>query len=89
MIWEKFTKALSKTKDGFLLAEQSALNAHRSNWQEGSSRIRCLHRSRRFVPHVDVLGQALRWMAMHGTADSVVDYKDEDLLCLALFPETF
>ena len=29
--WEKYAKALMKSKDGFLLLEQSTLNAHRSD----------------------------------------------------------
>ncbi len=76
-------------KAGFLLLEQSAQNAHRSNWEEGVGKISCLHRSKRFVAHVDVLGQALRWMVTHGTTDSVVTCNEEELLCFLLFPETF
>ncbi len=87
--WEKYIKALSRSEDGYLLVEQSELNAHRSNWLDGAKRIHCLYRSKRFVPHLDVFGQALSWMAMHGTSDSVVELNEEDLLCLARFPETF
>lgn len=82
-------KALSKTNDGYLLLEQSTLNAHRSDWQEGSSRVRSMYRSKRYVPHVDVLGLVLDWMTSHGSADSVVERNDEDLLCFAEFPESF
>jgi hypothetical protein len=87
--WEKYTKALSRSNDGFLLLEQSALNSHRSNWQEGFGHIRCLYRSRRFVSHKDVLGLALRWMAMHGSSDSVVARDDGEFLCFAQFSESF
>ena len=87
--WEKYLKKLSKSVDGYLLLEQSELNAHRSNWVEGARRIHCLYRSKRFVPHVSVFGQALRWMEIHGTSDSVVELKEEDLGCFALFPESF
>ena len=87
--WTKYTKALAKTKDGFLLIEQSSLNANRSKWQEGAGPVRCLHRSKRFVPHVDVLGQALRWMSQHGSSDSVVALDQEELVCFAMFPESF
>jgi hypothetical protein len=87
--WEKYTKALSRSNDGFLLMEQSSLNAYRSSWQEGGRRIRCLHRSKRFVPHVDVLGQALRWMTLHGSSDSVPALNEDEFLCFAEFPESF
>jgi len=87
--WEKYTKALSRSNDGFLMLEQSSLNSHRTNWQEGLGRIRCLYRSRRFVPHVDVLGQALAWMTSHGSSDSVVALNKEEFLCFAQFPESF
>jgi hypothetical protein len=87
--WQKYMKSLSKSEDGKLLLEQSQLNSHRSRWRDGLQWINCLYRSKRYVPRIDVLGQALRWMEMHGTADSVVDFIDEELLCFALFPETF
>ena len=87
--WEKYSKALARTSDGFLLMEQSELNAHRTVWQDGETRIKCIRRSKRFVPHLDVLGQALEWMTAHGSADSVVALDQEELLCFALFPESF
>ena len=87
--WEKYTKALARSSDGYLLLEQSSLSAHRLLWQEGEKRIHCLRRSKRFVPHIDVLGQALRWMASHGSSDSVAVCNEEEFLCFALFPESF
>ncbi|CAF3062969.1 unnamed protein product [Rotaria sp. Silwood2] len=87
--WEKYLKALEKSKDGYLLWEQSELNEYRSKWQEGDSSIRCLRRSKRFVSHRNVLEQAINWMATHGTSDSVIHYSDEDLLCFARFPDSF
>jgi hypothetical protein len=87
--WQKYMKSLSNSKDGELLLEQSQLNSHRSRWRDGLQRIKWIYRSRRYVPRIDVLGQALRWMEMHGTADSVVDFIDEELWCFAFFPETF
>jgi hypothetical protein len=72
--WEKYTKALLKSKDGFPLLEQSALNVQRSDWVEEVGRICCLHRSKRFVQHVCVLEQALIWMVGHRTSDSIVVY---------------
>ncbi|CAF2120703.1 unnamed protein product [Rotaria magnacalcarata] len=83
--WGKYAKALSKTRDGFLLVEQSELNAHRSAWQSGAQRIRCLYRSKRFVSHSDVLGQVFNWMATQGSSDSVVAHKEEDILSLLCF----
>ena len=87
--WEKYAKALARTNDGSLLLEQSALNTHRSKWQERKGSIRCLYRSKRFVSHVDVLGEALDWMSSHGFADSVVALNEEDFLCFAHFSESF
>ena len=87
--WEKYLKALSRSEDGFLLLEQSSINAHRSLWQDGSKRIRCLHRSKRFVIHIDVLGKVLKWMASHGTSDSIVAYDEEELSRFAQFSDSF
>jgi hypothetical protein len=87
--WQKYLRSLTRSKDGELLLEQSQLNSHRSRWRDGLQRINCLYRSKRYVPHTDVFGQALRWMEMHGTSDSVVDVKEEELLCFALYSETF
>ena len=87
--WEKYLKALEKTEDGFLLIEQHALNAHRSEWQTGRKSIMCMYRSKRFVEHPDVLGMALKWMADHGTSDSVVPMADDELRCFAEWPESF
>lgn len=87
--WGKYVTALSNSDDVYLLSEQSELNAHRLHWMEKRKRIRCLHRSKRFVPHVDVLGQALRWMELHNTVDSTIEFAEEDLSSFALFPETF
>ena len=87
--WERYLKALSRTKDGFLLLEQATLNTHRSDWLENNQRVGCMHRSKRFVPHVDVLGQVMWWMAKHGPSDSVVLPDENDSLCFLLFPETF
>ena len=87
--WEKYSKALSRSKDGFLLLEQSSLNTYQSLWQEGRERVHCLRRSRRFVPHVDVLGKTLDWMTSHGTSDSIVAYDEEEFSCFAHFPESF
>ena len=87
--WEKYFKFLTESEDGYLLTELSELNAHRSNWLDGTRSISCLYRSRRYVPHIDILDEALRWMSSHGTSDSVVELNKEDLLCFAQFPETF
>jgi len=87
--WERYIKALAKSEDGYLFMEQSELNTHRANWIEGRKRIHCLYRSKRFVPHVDALGQVLHWMTTHGTSNSVVNLKMDEILSFALFPETF
>jgi hypothetical protein len=87
--WEKYFKALARSKDGFLLLEQSSLNVHRSLWQEGSESIRCLRKSKRFVPHTDILGKAFKWIVSHGTADSVVALNEDEFLCFAQFPQSF
>jgi hypothetical protein len=87
--WEKYCKTLTKSLDGRQLVEQSLLNAHRTRWQEGDSRIRSLRRSKRFVPHLDVFALATRWMAWHGTGDSVVSLDKKEFLCFAEYPESF
>ena len=86
---EKYVKTLSSSRDGFLLLEQSSLNSHRLYWQEGRRRIQCLRRSKRFVSHVYVLGKALEWMTVHGTADSVVAKDEEEFFRFVQFPESF
>jgi hypothetical protein len=68
--WTKYLKKLVKSLDGYLLLEQSCLNVFRAEWQEGRISIRALRRSRRFVPHFDVLGRILLWMSNHGSSDS-------------------
>ncbi|CAF4520684.1 unnamed protein product [Rotaria sp. Silwood2] len=78
-----------RINDGYLLCEQSELNTHRSKWQEGESSIRCLRRSKRFVPHRDILERVFSWMTTHGTSDSVIPYNIDELLCFSRFPETF
>jgi Reverse transcriptase (RNA-dependent DNA polymerase) len=87
--WEKYLRKLAKNKDGFLLLEQSELNAHRSKWLSGDNRIHCLYRSKRFVPHIDTLNTVLNWMREHGTSDSVFEISKDELLSFALFPESF
>jgi len=87
--WEKYLKALSRTEDGFLLLEQTSLNARRSLWQDGRERVRFLRRSKRFVLHTDVLGKALKWMTSHGTSDSIVAQDKEEFACFVQFPESF
>jgi hypothetical protein len=87
--WERYLGKLAILNDGYLLSEQSEVNAHRSTWTKGELRIQCLYRSKRFVAHMDALGQALRWMQCHGTADSRMDLNEEEFCAFALFPESF
>jgi hypothetical protein len=87
--WEKYFKKLSISLDGCLLLDQSCLNAHRSQWQEGNARIPWLWRSGRYVTHLDVVALATSWMAEHGTADSVVPIDNDEYLCFAEHPESF
>ena len=87
--WERYLNSISKTRDGYLLFEQFELNPHRSKWQCSENPIRCLHKSKRFAEHMDVLGQATKWMVAHGTKDSVIECNTDKLLCFACFPETF
>ena len=87
--WIKYLKRLAKSLDGYLLLEQSCLNANRSEWQEGQKSIRCLYRSKRFVVHVDVFGRVLNWMSNHCSTDSIVIINEDDIRCFAEFPETF
>ena len=78
--WTKFLKRLAKSLDGYLLLEQSCQNANRVEWQEGKRPIRVLYRSKRFVPHVDVFGRILEWLAGHGSSDSVAIIGVADIL---------
>ena len=87
--WEKYLNSLSRTRDGYLLLEQFELNTFRSKWQCGENSIRCLHKSKRFGEHMDVFGQAIKWMVAHRTKDSVIECNIGELLCFAWFPETF
>lgn len=87
--WVKYLKSLDGSLDGFLLIEQMFLNEHRRAWQEEKHRVRCLHRSIRFVKHTDALSKALDWMSNHGSSDSIGIINYEDVRCLAEFPESF
>ncbi|CAF4533670.1 unnamed protein product [Rotaria socialis] len=82
--WEKYLKALAKSRDGYLILEQSELNTHRTIWHQDAKLIRCLYRSKRFVSHVDIFGQVIKWMGTHGTADSIIDCNEDELSCFAL-----
>ena len=86
--WEKYCKSFAASPDGSLLIEQSFLNTQRTRWLEGTTSIRCLYRSKRFIPHTDVFGLATCWMNSHGTNDSVVKLDEHDLLRYAAFPES-
>ena len=87
--WMKYLKALSHSLDGFLLIEQMYLNEHRLAWRDGNRPIRCLRRSVRFVQHLDVFSRAMEWISNHGSADSIAIFDNEDIRCLAEFPESF
>ncbi|CAF1415277.1 unnamed protein product [Adineta ricciae] len=87
--WMKYLKVLSHSLDGFLLIEQMYLNEHRLAWRDGNRPIRCLRRSVRFVQHIDVFSRAMEWISNHGTADSIAIFDNEDIICLAEFPESF
>ena len=83
--WEKYMDKLTKHRDGYLLLEQSDANSHRSRWLEGGTRIACMYRSKRFVPHTDPLAKALFWMVLHGTSNSVIELSEDDLRSLTPF----
>lgn len=85
--WTKFLKRLAKSSDGYLLLEQSCLNANRSEWQEGKRFIRALYRSKRFVLHVAVFGRVLEWLSNHGSSDSVAMIGVQDIRCFEEFLE--
>lgn len=87
--WVKYLKKLDGTLDGALLLEQLHLNGHRQAWQEGDNPIRCLNRSKRFVPHRNVLSRALEWMCNHGSSDSIAMITNDEVRCLAEHPESF
>ena len=82
--WKKYLKKLEKNEDGFLLLEQNAPCQHRNKWLEDKHRIQCLYRSKRFVPHRDVLAKILNWMVGHGNEDSIVNISISDLACVSL-----
>jgi hypothetical protein len=48
-----------------------------------------LSQVKKIVPYVDGFGQALRWMAAHGTLDSVGVRNEEEFLCFAEYSEGF
>lgn len=65
------------------------MNHNRVLWQEERRPIRCLYRSKRYVEHIDVFNRILEWLANHGPDDSIPHISEEDVICLAAFPETF
>lgn len=87
--WLKFLKKLAIHRDGYLLIEQMEVNEHRDRWLLGERRIQSLRRSKRFVPYLDTLGKAFRWIGDHGTSNSVIVVHDDDYAAFSLFPETF
>ena len=85
----KYCKPLASSRDAYLLLEQFIVSTHRSKWEEGNLRIKCLRSSKRFVRHYDVFGLATWWMAEHGMTDSVPVMDDNDFELFATFSETF
>jgi hypothetical protein len=69
--WLKYLKALSRSRDGYLLLEQSIINTYRSLWEGENLRIRWLRRSGQFVTHYDVFSLATRWMAKHDSVHAM------------------
>ena len=73
-----------------LLQEQCWLNNIRSQWQQGNLPIECLRRSKRFVPHMDVLTRSIQWLEEYGgVGDSIFELNSEELELFAEFPDTF
>jgi hypothetical protein len=87
--WEKFLLALADSTDGRLLLEKANLNVYRQNWIKGQFSIKCLRRSKRFVPHVSILERVVKWLASMPSNSSILAYERDEILLLEEFPDTF
>ncbi|CAF3423279.1 unnamed protein product [Rotaria sp. Silwood2] len=76
--------------DGMALQEQCLLNNIRSQWQQDNLPIKCLRRSKRFVPRTDVLTRFILWLEEYGgVGDSIFEFNSEELELFAEFSDTF
>ncbi|MCC7515655.1 MAG: hypothetical protein IT212_13275, partial [Bacteroidia bacterium] len=82
-------EALSDTKDGELLIEQTNLNSFRSLWLQSLYPIKGIHRSKRFVEHVSILEICLQWTTFNQYQTSVINFDMSEIQTLESFPETF
>ncbi|CAF1953358.1 unnamed protein product [Rotaria magnacalcarata] len=90
--WTKYLKNMANPNsiDGMLLQEQCWLNNIRAQWQQGNLPIKCLRRSKRFVPHIDVLTRSIQWLEEYeGAGDSIFELNSEELELFSEFSETF
>ena len=87
--WKKYWKALSNSIDGYLLLERTNWNAFRSMWRNNEFPTKCLFRSKRFVQHTSLFEKCTRWCADNASLNSIPIFREDEIECLSLFPETF
>jgi len=87
--WKKYSKCLRTSEDGILLYELASWNIFRKLWLEKAISIKCMYRSKRYIPFETVLGKALHWLTANETADCAPVIPPAHLLLLAEFPESF
>jgi hypothetical protein len=89
LYWNRYLTALADSTDGYLLFEKANLAEFRKCWLNGEFTIRCLRRSRRFIPNQSILERVVTWLASVPVCSSIPHYEIGDIELLQLFPETF
>ena len=89
LYWEKFLISLADSIDGRLLLEMANLNMFRENWVDGLYSIKCLRKSKRFVPHESAIRRVVKWLASNPSHSSILSYEIDEIQLLENFPDSF
>ena len=87
--WNKYLCALADSSDGELLFEKANINTFRQSWLKKDFPIKCLRRSKRFIPHQSIIEKVLCWLTSVPSRSSVPWYEIDEIQLLEDFPESF
>jgi hypothetical protein len=87
--WKKYLIALVDSTDGELLFEKANLNVFRQSWVERQYSIKCLRRSKRFIPHQSIIEKIVCWLASIPSLCSIPFYEIDEIQLLEDFSESF
>ncbi|CAF4125459.1 unnamed protein product [Adineta steineri] len=87
--WNRYLIALSASTDGNLLFEKANLCEFRKSWLDKEFSIRCLRKSKRFVPNHSILEKVVTWLSSIPMNSSVPHFEMQDIELLENFPDSF